>query len=256
MMPKQQDKAALPKLDYTIEPSTLIVKEMPAKIRPREAVDRVGVTRVDDEALLAVLLRSGARGLNVVDLASGLLARFGTLGGIALAADEELMVFPGMGPVKIRELRVALEIGRRMTEGVTDELPRIKSPEDVVHTLRREIHALDAEVFWALLLNAKNRLVCRPVDVSRGILDASLVHPREVFKAAIRTASAAVVLAHNHPSGDPSPSAEDIRITRQLVEAGKIIDIKVMDHVVVGRTPGLSGPGFISMRESGLVDFS
>jgi DNA repair protein RadC len=118
-----------------------------------------------------------------------------------------------------------------------------------------EARVLDTEHFWVLHLNAKNQLRARPLCVTRGLLDASLVHPREVFRSAISGATAAVVLAHNHPSGDPQPSAEDIRITRQMVEAGRIIDIKVLDHVVIGRPGGGRDQAFVSLREAGLVSF-
>ena len=113
----------------------------------------------------------------------------------------------------------------------------------------------EEESFWVLLLDGKNRLMKAPIEVTRGLLDASLVHPREVFKEAIRSASAAVVLAHNHPSGDPNPSAEDIRITKQLVEAGRIVDIQVLDHVVLGRQSGAGSADFFSFREAGIVEF-
>jgi len=253
---EQLRREKLPQLDYVIEESSFVVKEMPERLRPREAMDKLGPRNVEEETLLAIVLRSGAPGLNVVDLASGLLARFGSLDGIACATENELNEFPGMGPVKIRELRAAMELGRRMHANADDSgRPTVKTPEDVLKLLRQDVRALDAEVFWTLLLDAKNRLNCKPVDVSRGILDASLVHPREVFKAAIRTASAAIVLAHNHPSGDPTPSTEDIRITKQLVETGKIVDIRVVDHVIVARS-AVTGPGeYVSMREEGLVDF-
>jgi len=131
----------------------------------------------------------------------------------------------------------------------------VRAPADVARLMSETARPLEQEVFWVLLLDAKNRLKTQPQVVSRGLLDASLVHPREVFQVAIRANTAAVILVHNHPSGDPTPSAEDLRVTRQLVAAGKVVDIKVLDHIVVGKGAGAAEDGFVSMRESGLVDF-
>ena len=132
----------------------------------------------------------------------------------------------------------------------------MRSSEDAVNLLGDRTRKLNREIFWVLRLNTKNTLMGRPEDVTQGILDASLVHPREVFRRAIREAAAAIVLVHNHPSGDPTPSSEDIRITQQLVEAGKVIDIRVLDHAVLGRSTHWLDRNYTSMREEGLVQFS
>jgi DNA repair protein RadC len=216
---------------------------------------RLGAQHVSDDVLLAVLLRSGVRGTNVVDLARRLLKRFGSLTGMARASADELAAERGMGPVKAQVLSAALEIARRLGEEATPERPAIRTPADVERLLRDEVRALDAEMFWVLLLDTKNRLKTPPVGVTKGLVDASLVHPREVFRPAIRAAAAAVVLAHNHPSGDPTPSAEDIRITRQLVDAGRLMDIRVLDHVILGRPGTGGGTGCLSLRESGVAPF-
>ena len=231
------------------------LRDMPERIRPREEVTRLGVRNVSDDVLLAVLLRSGVRGVNVVDLARGLLRRHGSLTNLAQAAPEELEAETGMGPVKAQVLAAALEIARRLSEESTPRGYRVKAPEDAACLLREEARALECEVFWVLLLDAKNMLKGRPVEITRGLLDASLVHPREVFRPAIRAASAAAVLVHNHPSGDPTPSAEDLRITKQLAEAGRVLDIKVLDHIVLGRPAGGGERDFVSMREEGLAEF-
>lgn len=226
------------------------------RLRPREELDRLGVEHVSDAVLLAVLLRSGTRGVNVMQLASDLLHAYGSLTAVAAAGVEELAgAVRGLGPVKARELKAALELGRRAFDECLPEGTQIRTPEDAVRVLRGHAHALDREIFWVLRLDAKHRIKGRPEDITRGLLDASLVHPREVFREAIRMAAAAVVLAHNHPSGDPSPSAEDIRITRQLIEAGRVVDIRVLDHVIVGRAMAGREKGFISMREEGIVAF-
>ncbi len=228
---------------------------MPVGLRPREEVDRVGVEHASPDVLLAILLRTGTRGLNVVDLARTIMQRFGSLTAVASAPVEELSSVPGVGPVKAQILKVALELGRRLSEeSVTRDTP-VRSPADVALLMRESVRPLEREVFWVLLLNAKNRLKMRPTIVSQGLLDASLVHPREVFQIAIRSGAAAVILVHNHPSGDPTPSAEDVRVTRQLAEAGAVVDIKVLDHIVIGKGGGALPDAYVSMRESGLVTF-
>lgn len=240
---------------YRCRESECKANELPLHVQPREAVTRFGVDRVGDDVLLALLLRTGMKGVNVVDLARSVLLRYGTLGAIAEASVTDLARVKGIGKIKAQIIKAALELGRRLgTEFQTGPI-RISTPSDVYQLLRHQAVTLGHEVFWVLILNAKNALKCQPIDVTEGILDASLVHPREVFREAIRSAAAAVVLVHNHPSGDPSPSAEDLKITRQLIEAGRIIDIKVLDHVILGRCGTISPEGFLSLRESGLVSF-
>lgn len=244
--------AALP---GTLPESAWRVRDMPAVMRPREAVDRLGVTNVPADMLIAILLRTGVHGLNVTDLARVLLQRFASLTAMAAAPVEELEQFPGMGHVKAQTLKVALELGRRLTEESVTPSDPIRSPADVAGFMTEIARPLEHEVFWVLLLDAKNRLKTQPLVISQGLLDASLVHPREVFRQAIARNCAALILAHNHPSGDPSPSSEDLRVTRQLVDAGKVVDIRVVDHVVIGReTP--SRPGYCSLRDDGLVQFA
>jgi len=235
----------------------LTVHELPATLRPREAFAQRGAASLSDDALLAILLRSGRRGRNVVDLARDVLQAFGGLGPLARASYEELLArrFPGIGRVKAMEIAAALELGRRAVSQATDEdAPVIRDPASVVRALQTSLHGLRQEVFWTLLLDTKHHLIGRPVEVSRGLLDASPVHPREVFATAIRHAAAAVILAHNHPSGDPAPSPEDLRVTRQLVEASRILGIRVLDHIVIGRVAAAHA-GHVSLREQGLVGF-
>jgi DNA repair protein RadC len=161
----------------------------------------------------------------------------------------------GMGPVKAQVLKAALELARRMSVEQIAERPTVISPHEAASVVRERTRILDKEVFWVLMLDTKNRLMEPPEEVARGILDTCLVHPREVFRTAVRIAAASVIIVHNHPSGDCTPSIEDIRMTRQLVEAGRILDIQVLDHIVVGRRTAGQEEDFISMRESGLVAF-
>jgi DNA repair protein RadC len=233
--------------------------DLPARLRPREAIARQGVEHVSDEVILAILLRTGSRGLNVVDLAERILFKYGSLTALARAPVEELAAeksFKGLGKVKAQILRSALDLARRMAEETRDERGElVRTPEDAADLMREQARGLDHERFWTLNLDTRNRLKGNPQEISKGILDASLVHAREVFKSAIQMGGAALVLVHNHPSGDPSPSAEDVKLTRQLVQAGQVIGIKVLDHIIVGRRHGGKSKDFLSLRESGLVTF-
>lgn len=237
--------------------ATRTVRELPSAMRPREAFLMHGAEHLPDDALLAIVLRSGRPGRNVVELAGDLLHAFGGLGPLSRATFEEIRArrIPGLGKVKVMEIAAALELGRRAAQQASgEEAPAVRDPESVVRALRPLTHKLQQEVFWTLLLDTRNRLIGRPVEVTRGLLDASLVHPREVFATAIKHAAAAVILAHNHPSGDPTPSPEDLRITRQLVDASRILGIRILDHVIVVReTP--DRPGHLSLREHGLANF-
>jgi len=239
---------------YRLPPSARRVKELPTHLQPRERFDREGADKVEVEVLLAILLRSGARGVNVLELARRMIEEFGTLTRLAQASVAELAAFKGVGPVKAQTLKAALELARRIALESAMERPRFEQPEDVAGLLGASARVLEHEVFWTLLLDARHRLLRPPEEVTRGLLNASLVHPREVFKEAIRAAAAAVIVAHNHPSGDLTPSPDDLAITRQLVEAGRIIGIPVLDHVIVGRKQG-AGVGYYSIRASGLVNF-
>ena len=238
---------------YSLEP--IRVADIPFRQRPREQFERMGAENVSEDVLLALILRSGVQGTNVVDLARGLIQQYGSLTELGKASVEDLSRARGMGKVKAQVLKAALELAKRLSEESAPTRHAIRSPEDAAAVLRERVRMREEESFWVLLLDGKNRLLKSPLEITRGLLDSSLVHPREVFKEAIRSASAAVILAHNHPSGDPNPSAEDIRITKQLVEAGRIVDIHVLDHVILGRQPTAGGTDFFSFREAGIVEF-
>ena len=241
------------------------IKDLPDHRRPRELALDVGIDQVPDEVLVAILLRAGTRGRSVIDLARQVLDRHqGSLARLAAATQDEIRglrddngdqgAIKGMGTVKALELRAAFELGRRAAKENRELLPLIRDPSHVLTLLQQETARLDQEVFWVLMLDQKYRLRRAPEAVTKGILDASFAHPREVFREAIRMAAAAIIVAHNHPSGDPTPSAEDIRSTRQLVETGKIVGIQLLDHIVIGGQRPPPAP-FVSLRESGLVDF-
>jgi DNA repair protein RadC len=231
-------------------------KELPKRLQPREMFDRTGAEHVPDEVLLAILLRFGTKGNNVVDLSRDLLQRFGSLTALVRAKPSDLSQLKGIGPTKARELKAALELARRLSQEQVDEDPVIQGPEDAARLLREQARELEQERFWVFPLDVRNRLKSHPVQVSQGLLNASLVHAREVFLPAIERKAAAVLVAHNHPSGNPSPSPEDLKVTRELIEAGRVLGIKVLDHVIIGQMrPGHSSY-FHSIRESGLVSFA
>jgi DNA repair protein RadC len=157
--------------------------------------------------------------------------------------------------VKAQILIAALELAKRLSGERLSENHVVRTPQDAAALLEERARVLEKEVFWMLPLDARNRVKKDPIEITKGLLDASLVHPREVFEMAITTKSAAIVLVHNHPSGDTTPSAEDIRITKQMVEAGKILDIRVLDHVILGKALTPDKKSFLSLRETGLVEF-
>jgi len=235
----------------------MTIHELPVEMRPREEFLRRGAENVPDEVLLAILLRSGMQGKNVTELARELLRRYKGLADLAKADFEELCgcKIKGLGKVKAMELAAALELGRRAAnQGPRHDSPPIREPESVYRILSPLTRNLQQEIFWVLLLDTKNKLIGQPVETTRGLLDTSPVHPREVFSKAVRYSAASVILAHNHPSGDPTPSKEDIDITRRLIEAARILGIRVVDHLIVGK-PTSSAPGFVSLREKNLVAF-
>lgn len=235
------------------------VCDLPRSLRPREAVERQGIRNVSDAVLLAILLRTGTQGLNVIELAEQILLKYGSLTALSRATIDELVTtrsFRGLGKVKAQMLCAALDLARRMADETRDERGTlIRTPEDAAGVMRELARGLDHERFWVLNLDTRNRMKGDPFEISRGILDSSLVHPREVFKPVIHSGGAAVVLIHNHPSGDFSPSAEDLKLTRQMIQTGQIIGIRVLDHVILGRKNKDNNRDFLSLRESGTVAF-
>jgi len=229
--------------------------DLPKALQPREKFDRLGPENLSESDLLALLLRTGTAGTNVVELAETLLMQYGSLSALSRSSIAELQKIHGIGREKAKILKAALEIGRRLVQENVGENPRIASPEEAAAVLRERARSLDREVFWVLLLDTKSRLMAPPCEVSKGTLNSSLVHPREIFKPAIQHSAASVILAHNHPSGDPSPSAQDIRITKKLIEAGRTMEIKVLDHLIMGRKTRDGANDFLSLRESGLAEF-
>ena len=211
----------------------LPVKKWRPKDRPRERLVQYGAHAMEDSELLAIVLRTGAGGLNVIDLARVLLEKFGDLQSIEEATLEELRSIRGIGPMKAVELKAVFELGRRLAYRPFQPGDTFTSSDDVYRSYHGRFSRMKQEEFVLLMLNKKNQVI-RDEVISRGGLDMSIVHPREVFKAAIKASSAAVIFVHNHPSGDPTPSHDDYVITRRLHEAGHLLQIEVLDHIIVG----------------------
>ncbi len=215
-----------------------------ASDRPRERLRRAGPRGLSDAEILALILRTGDRTQDVCALSRAVLDRFDGIGGLASAEGSALEATPGLGPAKSASLRAAIELARRMVDLSIEPGQLIRSPADVQRHFRAQLRDLRRESFHVLLVDGRHRLI-RAEEVSIGTLTASLVHPREVFRDAIRSAAAALVLVHNHPSGDPTPSAEDRAVTERLRSAGRLLGIHVLDHVIV------SDRGYYSFREAG-----
>ena len=218
----------------------------PESERPRERLYFNGPTALADAELLAIQLGSGRRGKDAVQVAREVLAAYGSLSGIAGCEVVELARLPGVGRVKAARLAAAFELTRRLRARTPGARTPLGSPAEVYAAFGPLMEDLKREVFRVALLDAQNGLV-RDIVISEGTLSASLVHPREVFKPAILESAASVILLHNHPSGDPTPSREDIRLTRQLVECARLLDLNIHDHVIVGRGR------FISLAERGII---
>ncbi|HXK43566.1 MAG TPA: DNA repair protein RadC [Anaerolineae bacterium] len=223
----------------------ITVKEMPEDERPRERLARVGPQALSSAELLAIILRTGVKGENVVTMASRLLAQYGGLAGLSRADLAQLGQEHGLGPAKASQLLAALELGRRLMAESPEERFQIRAPQDAANLLIPLIGHQEQEHFVVLYLDTRNRVMDREV-LYKGSLNTSLVRIAEVFRGAIRRNCAAIIVAHNHPSGDPSPSPEDVALTRRLVEAGKLVEVEVLDHVVIGQGR------FVSLRERGL----
>ena len=209
------------------------IKERPLDERPRERMLNVGPQALNASELLAILMRTGSSERSVLSLADHLVHTFKGLRGVASASIEELCSVKGIGEVKAIEIMAAVEMGRRISVLSQEERPAVRSPQDVANLLMSEMRDLKKEHLKSVLLDVKNR-VQKIVTVSIGTLDSSLVHPREVFKDAILASAASIIIAHNHPSGDPTPSKEDIAVTLRLHEVGTVMGIELLDHVIIG----------------------
>jgi DNA repair protein RadC len=213
---------------------------------PRERLYWNGAAALADVELLALQLGAGTRGRMAADIAREMLAAYGSLAGVASREPAELARLGGVGPARAARLAAAFELTRRLRGRQPGERLRLGSPAETYAAYAPLMEDLSREVFRVALLDAQNRLL-RDRVVSEGTLSASLVHPREVFKPAIVESAASVILLHNHPSGDPTPSREDVRLTRQLAEGARLLDLRILDHVIIGQGR------FVSLAEQGVL---
>lgn len=229
------------------------LKELAANERPQERLQRHGPGALGDVELLAMLLRSGTRGNDVMTLASALLARAGSLAALIGWKESDFRKLKGIGRVKALQLITVMEVARRVLAQQNGAAPTFDQGVEVAAYMRPFYAGVDVEKFWILCLNRKNRLIKR-VEISSGSATQALAGPREVFREALREGAIAIICVHNHPSGDPMPSAADIHATRQLREAAKIVGVELVDHVIVGEAGSDPvGAGFYSFKSSGLL---
>jgi DNA repair protein RadC len=228
------------------QPYSSAVREMAEEDRPRERLDRVGPEALRDAELIAVLFRTGTREVGAVGLAERLLQHFGDLRGVSRASLDELQQVKGVGRVKAIEVKAAMELGKRLVAHRGADRVRIRKAKDVVDLLMLDFKEYETEHFKTLLLNKKNE-VLKVVEVSTGTLDGTMAAGRDVFRQAVREGATAVIVAHNHPTGDPEPSKADEALTELLVKAGDLLNVPLLDHVIFG------DGRFVSMKERNLM---
>jgi DNA repair protein RadC len=228
----------------------LLIRDLARTERPRERLLDEGAEALSNAELVAILLRTGTKGRSALHVAQAVLRQARTLEGLARASVAELCREPGIGPDKAVTLQAALCLARRLAREAQAEAPLLDTPEQVANLLREENRVLEVERFQVVLVNTRRRLL-RVERLATGTLDTLLVHPREVFRAAIAANAAAVILVHNHPSGDPTPSEADVRVTRDLIRAGQVLKIEVLDHIILGRRLADRERDYVSLRELG-----
>ena len=226
------------------------IKDMLPGDKPRERLASQGPDALSDGELIAILLRVGVRGRSAVTVANDLLKEFQSLQRLARASLSELTKIKGIGRDKAIALKAAFTLAQRMARELTRESPQLDNPEAVADLLREDNRHYEVENFQVVLLTTRRRLI-RVERVSQGTLDTLLVHPREVFRAAISANAAALILVHNHPSGDPTPSEADIKVTRDLIRAGQLLKIEILDHIILGRRSTERAKDYASLKELG-----
>jgi DNA repair protein RadC len=221
------------------------IADLASSDRPRERLAEIGAEALSDAELLAILLRSGIEGLNVIQMAQKILVDHGGLVGLHRAPYEELTRVHGVGPAKAAQLKAAIELGRRLSIADVGERPTIQCPEDAAALVGYEMGALEQEHLRVILLDTRNNVI-KIVEIYKGSLNASSVRIGEIFRDAIRMNAASIILIHNHPSGDPTPSPEDVSVTKAIITAGELMGIEVLDHLIIGKN------AFISMKAKGM----
>ena len=224
---------------------TVMVRDLPKEERPREKLIQRGAALLSDTELLAILLRTGTSSVSVLHLAEEVLAKYQDKGLVSIMniSPQEIASVHGVGLAKAATIVAAVELGRRLSTRAAQKLEKIEGPEDVARYASPLLRFEQKEHFLVMLLDVRNRVLAMPT-ISIGSLTASVAHPREIFREAIRYSAANMILIHNHPSGDPTPSREDIQITKQMMKAGEIMGIPVLDHIII------AGDGFLSLKEA------
>lgn len=225
---------------------SITIKDMPKQERPRERLLKHGANHISNQELIAILLGSGTRNETAMDLANRVLMHFEGLSLLRDATIEELTAIKGIGIAKGVKVLAAMELGKRMSSLKQEESYFIRTPEDGANFVMEDMKNLKQEHFVVLFLNTKNKVIHRKT-IFIGGLNSSIVHPREVFREAVRHSAASIICLHNHPSGDPTPSREDIYVTNRLVKSGKMMGIEVLDHIIIGNRQ------FVSLKEKGYI---
>ena len=230
----------------TNERYTLTIKDLPEEERPRERLVKYGPEVLSNAELLAIILRVGTPEYSAIGLAEHILGRFGGLKGVATASVEQLSEIKGLGTAKGAQIKAMVELGKRLAASVGEARQVIREPRDAAEIVMPYLRDEPQEHFKGIFLNTRNE-VTKVLSISIGSLDASLISPRELFRSAISLNSASVVVAHNHPSGDPTPSRDDIAVTKRLCQAGELVGIELLDHIIVG------DGRWVSLKERGLM---
>jgi len=248
--------AGIRDIQAVAEETKSLKETLSSNLQPRELALEHGVENIPVVELLAIILRSGSQTLNVVSLARYLLKKYGSLTTISQMTIEELTTTKGIGTVKALELKASLELAQRLNSDIIyNKSEPFSTPERVAEMFKTKVLKLETEEIWVLPLDSKNYLKAKPILISQGTINSSLAHPREIYKFAIQLSAASIVVVHNHPSGDPTPSKQDIELTKQLIEAGKIIGIKCFDHIIIGKEREGQFSYYYSTRRELNLDF-
>jgi DNA repair protein RadC len=233
-------------MNNSSEVKTFTIRDIPSSERPRERMQKLGADKLSAQELLALILGRGIAGESVMVTVQRLLEKFENLNNIANASIEELSSVRGIGQAKACQIKAAFELANRWDKSNNPRIKKVNSPEDAYMEFKNKFRGKQKEYFMALFLDTRNQII-KTVEISIGSLDSSIVHPRELFKEAISSSSASVIVAHNHPSGNPEASKEDIELTKRLVQAGKIMGIEIIDHLIIGDGK------FISLKREELI---
>jgi DNA repair protein RadC len=224
----------------------LKIMDLPECERPREKLLRYGAETLSNGELLAIILRVGSSNENIINLSNRILKEAGGLNGLLTSSSEEFLSLKGIGSAKATQLLALAEISKRFKSFQSGDQYKISQPKDAAELIMESMRYLKQECLKVIMLNTKN-IVITIKDISIGSLNSSIVHPREVFREAIRRSSASIIISHNHPSGDPAPSSEDINLTQRIKECGKLIGIELLDHIIIGNG------SYVSLKEKGIL---